>query len=119
MNISRKINNMIDKLNEEEINLPEMSNDEKLVEFLDSIGLQEGHDFCYDEGEILIPDESDADSIVVNVDKLKEINKKWLNITVEEIGKSLISNYVDYEGNKKTCILSESVSQLLLSHLDS
>lgn len=109
---------MIDNLiNEEELpDSPEKTNDEKLVELLEAVGLQEGHDFCYDEGEILLPDELDVEDTEVDYNKIKDLNTKWPNISIESTGKSFVASYIDNEDNKQTCVLPLSVSQLLMFH---
>ena len=69
---SKKVIDMINSLIGDE-SLEE--NSYRLYELLESVGIQEGIDYCYDEGEFLVPDEVDLslEKLDVNVSKFPTV----------------------------------------------
>lgn len=107
MNLSRQVVNMIEEVEHSEI---EESNDQKLVEFLECIGLNEGIDFCYDD-EILISDEIDTETLK------SELNtSKFPTVKFEKIGEDMVAKYITGNQVTKSVVLPLSVYQLLLYH---
>jgi len=105
MNLSKQVINMIEEAEYTEI---EESNDQKLVEFLESVGIQEGIDFCYDD-EILISDEIDTDSLA------SELNtSKFPTVKFEKKGEDMVARYITEDQIVKSVVLPLSVYQLLL-----
>lgn len=69
------------------INSIEMSEEEKVVKFLEHIGLDEGVDFCIDEGEVMIPDDMELDDEIKMFESKKF--KKYPNIEFKMVGEEV------------------------------
>jgi hypothetical protein len=118
MNISKKVSQMINKISEdiEPMDIPPpKSNDEKLVSLLECIGLNEGFNFCYDEGEILIPDE-------VEFDLKKKLpqgkNVKLINfpgVSFDTTGKEIVATFIS-EDIEQSVVVPLYVYQLMLHY---
>jgi hypothetical protein len=105
MNLSKRVVNMIEELEQEDV---EESNDQRLVEFLESVGIQEGIDFCYDD-EILISDEIDTESLA------SELNtSKFPTVKFEKMGEDVVARYITGDQIVKSVVLPLPVYQLLL-----
>lgn len=121
MNLSRKVSKMIKKVSEELSPIdtpPDKSNDEKLVSLLECVGLAEGFNFCYDEGEILIPDEVEINPNR-NIMKSKSVKlAKCPNVSFDTSGKDIVATFKDMEENQQSVLVPLYVYQLLLHYTD-
>lgn len=96
------MNSIINELHELSLN---ESNDQKLVELLELVGLVEGVNFCYDD-EVLIPDDID-ESLDSGFDKQFPI------ISISSEGGKTIAKYINDEQITKTVELPSLVYKLL------
>lgn len=64
------------------------SGEENLVNFFEHLGLEEGVDYCIDEGEIYIPDNVDLDEDFQLVES-KNFNK-WSGVNFKPSGNSVL-----------------------------
>jgi len=106
MNLSKRVNYKMDELRDSEF-----SNDEKLVEFLESVGLREGIEFCYNDSQILISEDVDVDLL-----KGKSITRDFPNVTFDLQGNTMTARYLDTSSHLKSVVLPDSVYQLLVHY---
>jgi hypothetical protein len=110
MNLSEQVINMIDETELSEQS--DLTNDEKVVEFLELIGIQEGIDFCFYEGEFCISEEVGLPP----TDKSLDMTKFPIVVKIATAGNDKLVNYLDKESIEKSVVLPLSVYNMLLYH---